>query len=99
MNERPEWFDNAICKGQTHLFFPAANEVHLAAKAKKLCAECPVRDECYEYSLELTQRYDTFGVWAGVNKPTREAVLHEQGLLNGERIAYDPVFVRQHRDV
>ncbi|MDA3038039.1 MAG: WhiB family transcriptional regulator [Actinomycetota bacterium] len=40
--------------------------------AKKICAQCPVRNECLEYALEL--RVD-HGVWGGESERQRRRML------------------------
>jgi WhiB family redox-sensing transcriptional regulator len=64
--ERP-WVVFAACRdAEPDLFFPGSKADE--ARAKALCAICPVRSECYEYSLEARE---TFGVWGGLNEKQR----------------------------
>jgi Transcription factor WhiB len=44
------------------LFFPASAEDE--AKAKAICADCPIRRECYAAAVASGQE---FGIWSGVN--------------------------------
>jgi hypothetical protein len=56
----------AACAGENpELFFPATPENE--AKAKGICAACPIRSECYAVAQATGQ---TFGVWGGVNFET-----------------------------
>jgi Transcription factor WhiB len=56
----------AACAGEDpELFFPAAPEDE--AKAKAICAHCPIRRECHAAALASGQE---FGIWAGVNFET-----------------------------
>lgn len=55
--------DEAACKGKpSSWFFPSKGKS--TKKAKQLCAECPVRDECAEYSV----RTGSVGLWAGESR-------------------------------
>jgi WhiB family transcriptional regulator, redox-sensing transcriptional regulator len=63
------WQREAACKGKAELFFPAESVGHLTP-ARKLCAECPVREPCFEYGLELVDHKKTRdainrGIWGG----------------------------------
>jgi hypothetical protein len=56
----------AACAGEDpELFFPATPEDE--AKAKAICAHCPIRRECHAAALASQQE---FGIWAGVNFET-----------------------------
>jgi hypothetical protein len=56
----------AACAGENpDLFFPATPEDE--AKAKAICAACPIRRECY--AAAQASRQET-GVWGGVNFET-----------------------------
>lgn len=60
------WRDYAACNHHdTALFFPETQgrgSVRLKAQAKKICASCPVREQCRRAALEF---YETTGVWGG----------------------------------
>lgn len=69
------WQDNAACRGEdTALFFgpagherPEEREVR-QAKAKEICAQCPVRAACLDYAIETPERD---GTWGGLNEEER----------------------------
>ena len=65
LNEkRPDWFDDASCRGlDIKLFCPERHQPQLIKEARAICAECPVQAECREYSLDLHETYEIFGVW------------------------------------
>ena len=71
----------AACKGaDPDLFFgPDAEFVTVRqereAKAKAVCARCPVRAECLEYALDTGEAY---GVWGGANEDERRAMLRQR---------------------
>ncbi len=57
----------APCQEVPFVFFPediTDREVRRKSidVARKMCAECTVRFECFEYAVETGQR---FGIWAG----------------------------------
>jgi len=64
--ERPEWFDQAACRGrETALFFP--NEAHAGARdvfaaARLICARCPVTEPCAELGMAEPES----GMWGGI---------------------------------
>lgn len=66
------WMDEAICRGQTHLFFPPLAERPQArarreAKAAALCNACPVQDACRDFARDQRE----FGYWGGENEEER----------------------------
>ena len=82
------WVDRAACRGMgPGLFHPELGED--TRPAKEVCQGCPVKAECYAYSLEINTHH---GIWGGKsererrgNRPERqrepEPILHgtEQG--------------------
>jgi WhiB family redox-sensing transcriptional regulator len=61
---RPEWQADAACRGRRPAkWFPTRGEDLEPARA--VCRSCPVRVECAEYALALTD--DGGGVWAGTS--------------------------------
>jgi WhiB family redox-sensing transcriptional regulator len=71
----------AACKGEDpELFFgPFAEFVttrqQREAKAKAICARCPVRAECLEFALGTGEAY---GVWGGAGEYERRAMLRQR---------------------
>jgi WhiB family redox-sensing transcriptional regulator len=65
-----DWRSDAACSGvDSDIFFPAAEEdAEATAQAKSICAECPVREACLQYSLATNQ---TAGVWGGLDAGER----------------------------
>lgn len=61
-----EWIDQAICGSHAHLFFGSFRERpgtrrRREARAKRMCARCPVQDVC----REAGRRNHESGVWGG----------------------------------
>lgn len=62
----------AVCRGRTSLFFPGHNERPSArarreARAKELCAGCPVAQSCRDYG----RRHAEYGLWGGETEEER----------------------------
>ena len=76
------WQHRAACRGEVaSLFFPDALEetrddrLDREARAKAICATCPVRAECLEYALRA---HENHGVWGGLNEYERRALVRER---------------------
>lgn len=69
------WQDKAACMGiDARLFFgpdgePRAEREIREAKAKAICASCPVRAQCLDYALGNSIKY---GIWGGLSGEERE---------------------------
>lgn len=62
-----DWRRDAACRGSdVEIFFPNADEE--AGQAKAICASCPVREACLEWSLSTGQ---DDGVWGGLTGSER----------------------------
>jgi WhiB family redox-sensing transcriptional regulator len=66
------WRKEAACRASSpDLFFPvgtvgaALTEIETA---KRVCADCVVREECLEYAMHTNQE---FGVWGGTSEEER----------------------------
>lgn len=58
---KEEWTEDAACKGMdTRIFFPERGQS--TAPAGRVCARCPVRDECDEYRHRTGTEH---GIWGG----------------------------------
>ncbi len=75
------WQHLAACRGESSLFFAeGATEERTVrrdreARAKAICAGCPVRTDCLEYALRTREPY---GLWGGLNEYERRVVLRER---------------------
>lgn len=73
------WQVKAACRGpQSEVFFPPAqferkaDRLEREGRAKQICAECAVRRECLEYSLEISEPH---GIWGGLNESERRVLI------------------------
>ncbi|HTX27173.1 MAG TPA: WhiB family transcriptional regulator [Streptosporangiaceae bacterium] len=68
------WQDRAACRGwNAQLFFGPDGETGQdreirEAKAKVICARCPVREQCLTYALRNSIKH---GIWGGLNREER----------------------------
>jgi WhiB family redox-sensing transcriptional regulator len=66
------WRAHAACRGEDpELFFPADSTgpaLAQVAEAKRVCADCPVRQECLRFALSTGQGY---GIWGGLTEDER----------------------------
>ena len=74
-----DWPAHSVCAGLTELFFPPAGEreparIQREAKARQVCASCPVINECRAYA----RRNHEYGYWGGENEDERFAALRRQ---------------------
>lgn len=61
------WMRHAACRGlDTNIFFPDRGDDY--RPAKRICNECPVREQCLEYSFEIPQ---VIGIWGGITGKER----------------------------
>jgi WhiB family redox-sensing transcriptional regulator len=77
-----DWAARGACRqADPELFFPVSAEgpaVGQLARAKEVCARCPVQPRCLDYALETGQ---DFGVWGGTTE-------HERRVLRRRRLRY-----------
>ena len=74
-----DWTEQAACFGMTELFFPPAGEREAArlvreAKARRVCASCPVVAPCRAYA----RFHHEFGFWGGENEEERFAAIRRE---------------------
>src|SRR4051794_28912096 len=71
---RETWMEQAVCVGRTPLFFGLAGErperrARREARARKLCAQCPVLEPC----RLLARKHGENGFWGGESEEERAA--------------------------
>jgi len=74
------WQAKAACRGPHNaLFFPPSHferkdeRESREARAKAICASCPVRRPCLDYAIRIKEPH---GIWGGLNEVERRALLH-----------------------
>jgi len=69
------WMAQAACRTvDTALFFPGRGAMGNIAKAKAVCADCPVKHNCLSYAIRTNQQV---GIWGGQSGKTLRALRHE----------------------
>jgi WhiB family redox-sensing transcriptional regulator len=70
-----DWRDRARCLDEDpDLFFPIGSTgpaVVQAARAKQVCRQCPVIQDCLDWALS---NYQDSGVWGGTTEEERRAM-------------------------
>lgn len=80
MSPRPNWFDHAACRGMDpNIWHPEQHQNGMAAQAKKICASCPVLEQCRIWSFDLACETDLVGIYAGISKRERNRRLVAEG--------------------
>lgn len=74
-----DWQTLAGCRGAdaTLFFSPLVTETKQEkdareAKAKAICADCPVRAQCLDFALHTRESY---GIWGGLNETERRRLV------------------------
>lgn len=69
------WLEGARCIGEEpDLFFPVGTSLDAQTqidRAKAVCGECRVRDDCLEWALKTCQ---DAGVWGGLDEEQRREI-------------------------
>jgi WhiB family redox-sensing transcriptional regulator len=69
------WRQHGRCRGvDPAVFYPVSDEDE-ALEAKQICAACPVRVACLEYSLAAREKH---GVWGGATERERRRLLRQR---------------------
>jgi len=73
------WRELAACSGDMGaLFYPPVSSERRSvktgreARAKQVCATCPVRDQCLDQALAVGERY---GIWGGLTGTERQHLI------------------------
>ena len=73
------WHVQAACRGpESALFFPPSlpepreERDEREAKAKTICAQCAVREDCLEFALRVREPH---GIWGGRTEAERRDLL------------------------
>lgn len=75
------WIEQAHCRGvDPELFFPVTSKGpgrHQIERAHAVCAHCPVRRECLEWSVNNAVLH---GVWGGLSEDERRPLVRRRAL-------------------
>ena len=63
------WKENAACIGKQKLFFDDTRAT-LVREAKKICADCTVREQCLDHAM----KFQEYGVWGGMTANERRVL-------------------------
>jgi WhiB family redox-sensing transcriptional regulator len=76
------WQFDAACRGEDSALFFAPSYFERReeksareARAKALCARCPVLETCLEFALHVREPH---GVWGGLNEQERRQLLRQR---------------------
>lgn len=70
------WLGDHACKNMDpDIFFPVRGQS--TAPAKAICAKCPVRIECLEHAIALSEK---LGVWGGASERERRRIRRVRSL-------------------
>ncbi len=76
------WQIKASCRGpHAEVFFPPAQferkdeKEEREVRAKAICATCPVRRPCLDYSIQIREPH---GIWGGLNEAERKQLISHQ---------------------
>ena len=73
MADNPRWYLEAACKDvDVDVFYGGTAGSN--RQAAKFCAQCPVRKECLEDSLQYPP-IDQYGLWGGISAHERRKIL------------------------
>lgn len=82
MSLEPSWRSQAHCRqANAAYFFPPSHFERKPEKdqregvARRLCADCPVRQACLDYALSVGE---THGIWGGLNELQRRRVARQR---------------------
>lgn len=68
------WQRNASCVGiDSSIFYPPTDEE--SGRAKAVCAECPVRQDCLEFAITVREKE---GVWGGATAVERQRLVRRR---------------------
>jgi WhiB family transcriptional regulator, redox-sensing transcriptional regulator len=78
-DNRAGWWSRAACAtADPELFFPiscSGPALRQVARAKAICARCPIQQECLRYALDAGSIQ---GVWGGMTEDERRLLLRRE---------------------
>jgi WhiB family redox-sensing transcriptional regulator len=94
--QREDWVADAACRGMNpSLFIPKQGDAVSARKAKAVCANCPVSDDCLEFAMRKHGNVDgglSFidGIYGSTNYLDRRRLRQERERALVESISAHP---------
>jgi WhiB family redox-sensing transcriptional regulator len=80
LDNRAGWWARAACaSADPELFFPISYSgpaLRQVARAKAICARCPIRQECLRYAVDAGSIQ---GVWGGMTEGERQRLAGREG--------------------
>jgi WhiB family redox-sensing transcriptional regulator len=80
--EHPEWMAQGACVDKPQRwFYPHEHDgPALPAKAKQVCAGCPMRQQCLDYAIANAEQH---GIWGGMATRERQHEAVRRGQTRG----------------
>lgn len=63
--------NGVACADYPELFYPEGEDYkvrHQTARAKLICQDCPLKEQCLEYAITAKEHY---GIWGGLDPSER----------------------------
>lgn len=94
MMNHPMNFDGASCAGiAVDLFYPEDGQPEYVQHLRRVCAECPILAECFDWALHK----EIYGFWAGTTKAERKRIRKDRNILEPNYLSEQYVDVRSIR--
>lgn len=76
--DRRDWMTDAACRGMdpSVFFVSHADTSGASRRARRICADCPVSEQCLEYAL--ANHETTHGFWGGTSPLERRRLMRER---------------------
>ena len=84
---RPEWQQDAACRGMMRVddspefFIQRGDQKQMLKRARAVCAECTVAEECLDFAIRFNIRE---GIWGGMSGRERRNFRHDEGIVGSE---------------
>ncbi|GAA4626779.1 hypothetical protein GCM10023196_036410 [Actinoallomurus vinaceus] len=93
--EEWDWKKRGVCASvDPELWFPERGQP--GNQAKRICRDCPVRDECLTHALDEREPY---GIWGGLSTRERKELLKARGVELDEDLVDDGSVDERHEAV
>jgi WhiB family redox-sensing transcriptional regulator len=72
---RTDWMEEAACKSEPRVFFFPDAADWVDPRAGRICAVCPVKDDCLDYAL---RNPSLDGIWGGTSEEERRKMRRQR---------------------